>query len=236
MPRSRIAAAAMLLWAGAAFAAPASPLLVVQFDQQYAQGTFARNGQWLGLFCDNALCELKRAAVRIKNGKATNVLDEVEELDVLDVDGDPLAQFYGTTLAAGKVTTWYRPGADPTTSGAVSHLRALGRWAMPWGAAPLTLSWVKLPELHGYRYHLTDGVNKQFLFSTALEGHYGGATTPVIYWVGDLDQDGKIDLLLGLPDDNCGFDQRLYLSSLAATGALVAKAAALVGSQAACGC
>jgi hypothetical protein len=111
-----------------------------------------------------------------------------------------------------------------------------GRWNMPWGTAPLTLSRVKLPQNGGFRYHMTNGTNQQFMFRTEFESHYGGDTSPLIHWVGDIDGDGKIDLLLSLPDDNCGFDYRLYLSSVAMKGTLLGKAAQLSGRQAACGC
>ena len=84
--------------------------------------------------------------------------------------------------------------------------------------------------------HLSDGKTKQFLFATSLQSHYGGGTTPYVHWVGDLDRDGKADFLLDLPDDNCGYDDRLYLSSLATGTAFVAKAAQLSGREAACGC
>lgn len=115
-------------------------------------------------------------------------------------------------------------------------LQKLGRWQMPWGKLPLTLFWVKLPESGGFRYHLSDGKVKQFLFATEIEGHYGGETTPFVHWVGDLDGDGMIDFLLSIPDDNCGFDDRLYLSSKAGEGKLIRKAAQTFGRQPACGC
>jgi len=58
----------------------------------------------------------------------------------------------------------------------------------------------------------------------------------IIEWIGDLDGDGKMDILLSLPDDNCGYDERLYLSSQAGQGEIVHKAAQLSGREAACGC
>ena len=52
------------------------------------------------------------------------------------------------------------------------------------------------------RYHLSDGATKQFLFAVNALGEYGGETTPVIYWAGDMDGDGKLDLLMGIPDES----------------------------------
>lgn len=143
---------------------------------------------------------------------------------------------HNVSIKPGKVTTWFVATKPMYESAHYEKLQKAGRWEMPWGKTPLTISWVRLPEYGGYRYHLTDGKRKQFLFRTELEGHYGGANTPFVLWVGDLDSDGKIDLILSLPDDNCGFDERLYLSSLAGEGAIVRKAAQLSGGEAACGC
>ncbi len=95
---------------------------------------------------------------------------------------------------------------------------------------------MRLPDQGGFRYHLGDGTTRQFLFATAFEGHYGGDTTPRVQWVGDLDGDGRADLLISLPDDNCGFDDRLYLSSVARPGQLMGLAARFAGRYPACGC
>ena len=57
-----------------------------------------------------------------------------------------------------------------------------------------------------------------------------------IVGAGDLDGDGRADLLLSLPDDDCGFDDRLYLSSMAGPGQLVGLAARFAGRHPACGC
>lgn len=94
---------------------------------------------------------------------------------------------------------------------------------------------MKTPE-GNRRYHLSAARKKQFLFQVETEGHYGGDTTPVVHWAGDLDGDGLVDLLIDLPGDNCGFDERLYLSKDAWPGKLVRKAAQVTGREAACGC
>lgn len=223
-------------WFGSVYAEPPKPIVVIESAKTYAEGTLPRQGTWLGLYCKGSDCEIRDATVKIGSSAATNVLDEDEAIDVLDVTDGPFALFHGVPLKPGKVVTWFKPENTRYESRHYSQLRKLGRWQMPWGTTPSVISWVKLPEYGGFRYHISDGKAKQFMFATSWEGHYGGDTTPFIHWVGDLDGDGKIDLLLSLPDDNCGYDERLYLSSPATGQEFVRKAAQLSGREAACGC
>jgi len=213
------------------------PIVVMNLGgNPFAQGTFPRGGAWTGLYCTALACELRDADVEIGDGSAKNVLEEDEALDIVKVSGEPVALFQDLGLKPGKVTTWYRLPDDVFTSRQYTALKKLGQWSMPWGTEPLTPSWARLPEHAGMRYRLSSASAKQFLFSLDEEGHYGSDTTPVIEWIGDLDGDGKLDILMTLPDDNCGFDERLYLSSEAVKGELVHKAAQLAGWAAACGC
>lgn len=77
----------------------------------------------------------------------------------------------------------------------------------------------------------TDDGNTVFV-GTIIFTH-GNATTRLeqvaaILWAGDLDHDGKLDLLVDHSDHyNVGDDMRLYLSGHAAEGELVGEAAAL---------
>ena len=48
-----------------------------------------------------------------------------------------------------------------------------------------------------------------------------GADTPSLLWAGDLDRDGKTDLLLNMGSDNAGRHFGLFLSSEAEAGQLV---------------
>jgi hypothetical protein len=211
----------------------ATPLLAVNMGRQFGEGTFPRTAKWQRLVCKELNCQIKEASVRVSTSSAKNVLDEDELLDVLAVQEAAIAVFPNGQFNRGNIPTWYL--ASDTDARQHSRLKKLGKWHMPWGARPLALSWVRTPD--GWlRYHVSDGLTKQFLFRTEAEGHYGGDTTPTIHWVGDLDGDGKLDVLLSIPDDNCGFDERLYLSSNAGDGKLLRKAAQLAGTEAACGC
>lgn len=228
--------ALIALGAGSVCAEPAKPLAVIEVSRSYSKGTFPRQGSWLGLYCNGSDCEIRDATVNVTSSTARNVLDEDEPTDVLNVDDGPFALFHGTTLKPGKVVTWFKAADAPDGTLAYTQLQKLGRWQMPWGSLPLTISWVKLPGDQGFRYHIGDGKTKQFLLSRPLEGHYGGDTTPFVRWVGDLDGDGKIDMLLTLPDDNCRYDDQLYLSSLATGQEFIQKATEFSGYEAACGC
>lgn len=224
-------------WLNAASAEPAKPLVLIESARSFSENTFPRQGSWLGLYCKGADCELRDAAVMIRSATTrNNVLEEDEMIDVIKVADAPFALFHGVPLRPGKVLTWFKADKSGGEGRHISQLEKLGQWRMPGGATPLSLSWVKLPEEGGFRYHLSDGKTKQFLFATSLQSHYGGSTTPYVHWVGDLDKDGKTDFLLDLPDDNCSYDDRLYLSSLATGPSLVGKAAQLAGREAACGC
>lgn len=212
-----------------------SPQVIVEEGRQFIRGTFPRNASWLGLYCRATTCELRATRVDVQSSSAKNVLDEIETLDAVSIEGNPIAVVQGLPLRAGPVETAFRMTGDAYDAAHVDRLRKLGAWRIPWAGRPTTLSWVVTPDSR-MRYHLGDGVTRQFLFATWPQGHYDEDMTPVVHWAGDLDRDGKIDLLLSIPDDNCSYDERLYLSSMAGTGQIVRKAAQLEGVQGACGC
>lgn len=221
-------------------APPPVPLMVMEAGRQFAHGSFPRSPEpWLGLFCEAQACELRKTPVLVSDGSAVDILEQTVKLDVLGVNGSAVALFpqvgLHVRLQPGPVPTWYRAVPDEIENAQTRALNRLGKWTLPGGAQPMTLTWVKTPE-GKQRYHLALGATKQYLFQQDLEGKYGGDTTPRVDWVGDLDGDGRTDFLVTLPDDNCGVDERLYLSGSAEPGKLVRKAAQLVLREAACGC
>jgi len=221
--------------AGSQAADTAPAQLVMQTGRQYGHGTFPRRAVWQGLFCRGLDCEIRATTVQVSSSAAIDVNEQNVPLDVLTIADAAVALFPAGAWKTGRVETWYSANGVPTDTGPSSQLKRRGQWRMPWGTRPLTFSRVRTAE-GSMRYHVGDGATKQFLFATPQEGHYGGDTTPDIVWVGDLDGDGAADVLLGIPDDNCGFDERLYLSAGAPAGKLLRKAAQLVGGEAACGC
>jgi hypothetical protein len=224
----------LLSLAGPAARAEVGPLVLTDLAGAYAPGSLPAGGGWLALECGPAGCALRSTRLQLSR-KTVLHLDEFRvPLEIPRVKGSPLALLHGLALSPGPVTRWH--GGERDADRATAQLRRLGRWTVPGDAQQLALSWVRLPEQGGFRYHLGDGTTRQFLFATAFEGHYGGDTTPRVRWAGDLDGDGRADLLLSLPDDNCGFDNRLYLSSMAGPGQLVGLAARFAGRYPACGC
>lgn len=211
------------------------PMLVIDSARQFDTNKFPRKAKWLGLYCKNLECEIKSTKVIVTTASTTHIDDAIVHYDSVSTKGEPVAIFSNSQLSAGKVDAWYVPKEPSFDSAQVRILLKTGKWVLPWGKRPLTLSWVVTPD--GWkRYHVSDGNTKQFLLSTSVGSHYGSDNTPIIQWAGDLDGDGRLDILLSIPDDNCGYDERLYLSSNAGDGALLRKSLQLTGSQVACGC
>jgi hypothetical protein len=240
MPRYFRWLLSLLICSGTALATPQDratpmPLLVMDAHHNFAKGMFARDGTWQGLYCNALDCEIKSAQVTTSTAVKKDVSGEPVSVDALAVSGKPVALFPGGAFTTGKVDTWYREITSTPDATQIQKLRKLGKWQMPWGARPLAIFWVKTPE-GLMRYHVSDGVTKQFLFSLQAEDHYGNDTTPAIHWVGDLDGDGKLDLLLSFSDESCRIDERLYLSSHTGDGKLLRKAAQLHFVEVACGC
>lgn len=217
-------------------AQPTNGLLVLGSGGDYAHGSFKGKGAWLGLYCSDLNCSLRKADVTITRTTKKNILEEEEPVDTMSVPDDPIAVVRGvTSLSVGPVKTWYR-SEEPQNDSSLSGLKTLGLWKMPWGKKPLTLSAIKASD-YQLDYFVSDGKVSQKLLTTSIEGHYGGDTSiPEIHWIGDLDQDNIIDIILSLPDDNCGFDMRLYLSATATSKEVLNPAAALAGTEPACGC
>lgn len=215
-------------------AAPAStPIVAVGAGDTYARGTLPRTGPWLGLFCESADCELRTIRVSVAASEHENALGEFEETEELAALDKPIAIFHGTQLKAGPVTTWR--GVEPSGR-AFGGTSVIGRWNVPDHHKPFELSWSEQANGEGYRYYLSHGAKKQMLVETALETHDGEDISPIIHWVGDMDGDGKLDMLISVSGESCTYDFRLYLSSQAGKGELVGKAAQLSGDAPACGC
>lgn len=221
----------------AASAEPATGFVSVGHGGVFAAGTFARSQSWLDLHCEGMDCQLRSTQPAIGRGSERNILDEDEPTAVVFFAGEPIAVFSGLPQLRNPVVTW---GRQPIFTNPLSPARSTaseGVFNLPLGDARLRWHWQRSDDGESYRHSLSDGTRSQALFELSAAGHYDGDTSmPELHFIGDLDGDARVDLLLSLPDDNCGFDQRLYLSSLATPGEWLALAARFEGRWPACGC
>lgn len=215
-------------------ASPKDAMILLGDGGIYTRNSIPRKSKWLGLFCKNLDCRLSDAQVVVGSSTSEGAIGE-EKTDIFHAFGNPIAIFTGLDIPEKEIKTWFLANENYFDDPPYKSLKSFGSWKMPWGSQPLTISWVKLPESAGFRYHISDGTSKQFIFRTETEGHYGGDTTPNIIWVGDMDGDNKIDIILSTSYD-CSLDMRLYLSSSAASPAFLKKAAHFSGGMPACGC
>lgn len=84
---------------------------------------------------------------------------------------------------------------------------------------------------------LNTQLKTKILLKTGDFGHYGTPALPLIDWIGDLDHNGKMDILLSIVTE-CGYDYRLFLSSLAnlKKRELIHSAENTLGELVRCGC
>jgi hypothetical protein len=218
--------------------------------QSFPKGTMPQAGSWQGLYCDASGCEVRDATVAVMSGTIADCASAETYAETVYASGNPVALFNGVNLPLGKVATALLAKKEPRTSAHFVKLRKVGQWQAQLKGRQLDISWVRLPRPRTsdetmYRYHLGNGATKQFIFSSfsGMDAEKGGAVTPFVHWAGDLDGDGKIDLLVEIPysqsDDahaQCDVAYRLYLSSMAKEGEVLHKAAQTAGTQPACRC
>lgn len=218
--------------------------------QSFPKGTMPQAGTWQGLYCDASGCEVGEATVAVLGGTIANCNDGDAYAETVFATGNPVAVFTGLALPTGKVATALLAKKEPGESVHFMKLRKLGLWQARLKDQMLELSWVRLPRPKApdefmYRYHVGNGAAKQFFYSSfgGIDGEKGGAVTPFVHWAGDLDGDGKLDLLVEIPygmdegdDAQCEVAYRLYLSSTAHEGEILHKAAQTTGTQPACSC
>lgn len=224
-----------------------------------------RNRQWLGLFCKNKVCEVKPAQVKVSDHiEKWELNGESVTSDKLEVKGKPLAVFLGVpNIKVGKVAT-YSFGSDSIntlqliegggyadeTINKIAFYRQLHSkkgWKIP---SNNTQSMTLLREVVTKKptdknlyiedisiLKLNSGLNTQVLLKTDAFNYYGVSKLPLIDWIGDLDNDSKIDILLSIVTE-CGYDYRLFLSSLANVkkGELIHNTAKTQGELMRCGC
>ncbi|HEY6896602.1 MAG TPA: hypothetical protein VI279_05020 [Rhodocyclaceae bacterium] len=171
---------------------------------------------------------MKPTAVHVKRILEENVLGEKEPGDKVSVSGRPIAVFHGAALGTGAKPASDLEGQD--------KLFSKGSWSVSSGTSSIVLSRTPVKDSDRYRYYLSSANIKQFLFEMDSLSHEGDPVGPYFAWIGDIDGDGEIDLLVSLSNDNCAFDERLYLSSKKKKGKIVQQVLRRSGYMPACGC
>lgn len=215
-----------------------NPNLIVNRNIQLAVGTIPRKAKWQGLYCNENICELKNIKIQINKNFVDYLYEEKVPLDKIEVPGDPIAIFPNTDFKIGKLPLFYKStikvNASDETQIQNNKLKD-GIWNMSWENPSFTLLRTELNK-DSFNYILSDGKKSQSLFEIPKESIHGSDTTPIIHWIGDLDRDGKLDIILEIPDDNCKFDYRLFLSSKATKNEILKEYLRFTGTEEACGC
>lgn len=205
--------------------APALAADIIEVTTYHNEELKARSGKmWMGLFAT------KPGQYELKSTKMTwklvndPVIDEDPKaktgMEVKITDKrDPLALIDGVPeLKAGAVTT------SPTYS--KEHLDLKDKVKLKLGSNEYTMSVrgkVKEKEYRvNYEIVLESGGIKQ---TVVKHKQIGAESAPSLLWAGDLDRDGKIDLIMDTTDNyNCRI-LTLFLSSKAKPGQLVKQVA-----------
>lgn len=225
---------------GAIVAAPAfaDEGIEIAIPGQYlgADGIDSGDGWW-GIYVDGNKCILKATTVSVSKTLNRFQKPGEEPTDVLISTPDPempLVIVRGSKpFRAGslKASTWPKDGLSflypgeqrnvtisATAADAPYHVCALGLAQLPAGDSSI--------QFKNYDLWLTKGGSKdgqrQALVSNAEFDVFG---TPYIIWTGDLDQDGRPDLIINKSFSEFQFRLVLFLSSKAGEGELVGLAA-----------
>jgi len=263
MPPRRLSALAVALCAAGAAAEPPPTAVIVNLNHSrqlgaasgpsflsFPKDTIPQAGRWLGLYCEKSACEVREADLAVMGGTIANCDGQQNFAESVYAFDNPVALFHGVNLPLGKVTTSLLATKAPAASRHYGDLRRAGQWQVKLNGKPFDILWLRMeqpktPDQYLYRFYLSDGKTKQFIFSTSGPKAAGanGIVAPFVHWAGDLDWDGRLDLLVEIPyglddaaDAQCQVSYRLYLSSQAQEGEVAHKAAQTSGVQPACAC
>ena len=175
----------------------------------------ARSGEsWLCLMSDREREELKPCTIEVKQVHDPIMQDDTGKEVSLRGGGNALALFRDIPLLKpGPVRTYFlgRASLMPET-----FLEVGGDHPLRFG----------LQKEHKGSYSLILWEGDGSVSQTLREGAFNGDGAPELLWAGDLDRDGKLDLLLDISNHSNVSEVALFLSSLASTGELVGKAGA----------
>lgn len=223
----------LLVMALGAVAAPAQDVSIL------APGSFHGEevpddaaGRWFGLVAEGGGATLQAVDVRV-TPEVDVIVDAAGEMTGRRVDVSPAID--PIVLLRGIPNL--RVGAVPTSLHRISVLADTPR-VTQLGARSYSfrLQCSDVQLVHGQRHQecgllLSDGTRNQLLstYTAYFEGDVriwsSEQEAPHILWAGDLDADGRLDLLLDTSNHYNIDEMQLYLSSQAREGELVAPAA-----------
>ncbi len=210
---------------------------IFQIGNVYRESdVIAKTGEsWLTLFEHNGSYSFKPARAKVRHLKTASYAgDELDVRLTFDKPGVPMLAVRNLkTLRPGKVTTLYsRPSSEE-----------IDRRNLPIGAMEdgykqdfdLNETWYTLRVSKGVAKDgtklgllvLENETERQVIYSTE---YFSGEKIIIgyLFWVGDLDNDGKLDIYLDTYNEKGGSGANLYVSSEAEQGKLV-KLVAMFG-------
>ncbi|MFN7974166.1 MAG: hypothetical protein U0166_17755 [Acidobacteriota bacterium] len=237
-PRTILILSAMLI-AGAGPARPcdegdeppvrATMLSIGTFDPRTV--TVEPGERWMGMFASGDGYELRPVVLDISSDRSWGMdLGDLAEGTRVAVSGDAVPEliFDVPALHEGPITTVFVGQMSLPRRGALT---------LPLDDARLTIVSDEAPASGdeseaGCNLVLSTRSGRQVLESYAgcamrviAEPMAMAGSLPLVLWAGDMDDDGKIDLLLAGSDEDGHDVMRLYLSSHAGDGGLVGVAA-----------
>jgi hypothetical protein len=175
----------------------------------------AHSGEsWLCLFSTSAQEELRQCTIEVK--RAYDPVSEDNSGKEVSLRGGGNALVLARNLPMlrpGPVRTYFLGTAPvrPETHLEVGGNRQLKIWLQP--------------EKESYALVLSDGESTQILRGAPAYDTEG--RPPTLLWAGDMDKDGKLDLLMDITNHYNVSEIALFLSSLAGSGELVGNAGKL---------
>lgn len=206
---------------------------------------FAPRTDWLALACGPEGCALRDAVlVAVVEDPTSCGSDERRQRLAWTIDGGPSSQRVVLAVAVDAASAGLRAGPVATAVAGIGPLRRLPDGdgldvSIDAATGPLILRAIVAqsaptgergaPPLFSWQLELVQGDRRQVLGALGLPTDAGAVGAPpggFLRWAGDLDRDGRTDLLLAMDADATVF--MLLLSSFAQTGAFVGEAAVFV--------
>ena len=195
-------------------------------------GTYAKDkipsevsGPWHGLFSTDQGHVLREVDVRVEAGE--NEMFGADKTVSISSPDNPILLVSGSgRFTAGSVYT-VASGAIFLSPGSKMVLRGLrGQEELVVGGAIVKEAGRGYRHAEGYSIGVRSGNRTQVL--QAYKRFQLDLEEPEIFWIGDLDRDGKLDYLVDLQEHYAGTALGLFLSSHASSRELVGLAAAVL--------